>query len=59
MTTRKNFPSRVRARREVALDNLKATLSSDKLGDIKLTAKDRKRINGEITILEGRIKGDV
>lgn len=61
MPTRKKFRGRVKTRRETALHNLKTRLkrgwttvhSED---GRELTAKDRKRIENEIEILEKRVK---
>lgn len=59
MTTRKDFPSRKKARRETALYNLERRLKGYKNGKKFEFGFNPTIVKNEIAILKERIKGDV
>lgn len=59
MTTKKNFPSRVKARRETALYNLERRLKDYKNGKKFEFGFNVAVAKNEIAVLKERIKADV
>jgi len=59
MTTKKNFPSSIKARRKTALYNLKRRLEDYKNGKEFKYGFNPTLAKNEIAILEERIKGGV